>query len=259
MARAHDQRYVSAIVAAGQGADLRGEGGWLDADTYIGPGSLQAAVHAAGGAVDAARHALAAEGQVAFSLCRPPGHHATRRQAMGFCLFNNVAVAACAALDAGLERVAILDFDVHHGNGTQDIFYGRADVLYMSCHQYPWYPGTGAAGEQGEGEGTGFTLNAPMSAGSGAAEYRTVFDDVFAPRLREYRPELILVSAGYDAHIDDPLGSMRLRSSDFATLVERVRGWSQELCAGRSAWVLEGGYSLRALGESVVTSLLQMA
>ena len=257
--RAHDPRYVSAIVATGQECEASNEGAWLDADTYIGPGSLEAALHSAGGAIDAVRAALGEPGARAFSMCRPPGHHATPTRAMGFCLFNNIAVAACHALDSGLDRVAIVDFDVHHGNGTQDIFYERGDVLYMSSHQYPWYPGTGAANETGDGAGAGRTVNAPMSAGCGAAEYLEVFDDLFAPALQSFRPELLLVSAGYDAHADDPLGGMRLRSHDFATLTARIQAWCDELCEGRSAWVLEGGYSLRGLSESVVATLVQLA
>jgi acetoin utilization deacetylase AcuC-like enzyme len=171
---------------------------------------------------------------------------------MGFCLFNNIAVAAQAALDSGLERVAVVDFDVHHGNGTQDIFYERADVLYMSCHEYPLYPGTGAASERGHGAGEGFTVNAPMKAGGGLVEYLAVFDDLFTPRLLEYHPELLLLSAGFDAHRSDPLAQMELESADYGVLAERISQWAADHSGGRSAWCLEGGYDLKGLSESVV-------
>jgi acetoin utilization deacetylase AcuC-like enzyme len=253
--RVHQPAHVDAIQRAGERADREGVGRYLDPDTWIGPGSLRAALVSAGGAVQADTSVLSGEHLVAFSLCRPPGHHATQDTAMGFCLFNNVAVAAQAALDRGLQRVAIVDFDVHHGNGTQDIFYERADVLYMSSHQYPLYPGTGAAGERGRGEGEGYTVNAPMAAGGGLREYLEVFDNRFAPALREYRPELVLVSAGYDAHRNDPLAGMLLTTPDYGVLAQRVRAWSEELCDGRSCWCLEGGYDLDALSSSVAATV----
>ncbi len=248
----HDPRYVAAIFDAGATADARGTGDWLDADTWLGPNSIAAALASAGGAVAAAESLLAGEQPSAFSLTRPPGHHATRSSAMGFCLFNNIAIAAQAALDSGLERLAIVDFDVHHGNGTQDIFYQRSDVLYMSCHQYPLYPGTGAASDRGAGAGEGFTVNAPMAASWGRSEYLAVFDEVFAPALRQYRPQLLLLSAGFDAHRSDPLAQMELESADYGVLAERISGWAAELCDSRSAWCLEGGYDLGGLSESVV-------
>jgi acetoin utilization deacetylase AcuC-like enzyme len=177
---------------------------------------------------------------------------------MGFCLLDNIAVGAQAALDAGLERVAILDFDVHHGNGTQDIFYERSDVLYLSCHQWPLYPGTGLQTERGRGEGDGFTVNEPMAAGGGEAEYLRVFDDRFGPALRAYRPDLLMLSAGFDAHERDPLADMRLTTPAYGVLAKRVRGWSEELCGGRSVWCLEGGYDLEALSGSVVQVLREL-
>jgi acetoin utilization deacetylase AcuC-like enzyme len=247
----HRPEYVDAIERLGAETEARGEGGWLDPDTWIGPGSLEAALAAAGAAADGVRRVLGGGARRAFSLCRPPGHHATADRAMGFCLFNNVAVGAQQALSSGLRRVAILDFDVHHGNGAQDIFYERADVLYASCHQWPLYPGTGARSARGRGEGTGFTLNVPMPAGCGEAEYLEVFDDQFAPALRDYRPELVLVSAGFDAHRDDPLAGMMLTTEAYGVLGRRIRGWTEDLCQGRSIWCLEGGYDLDALGPSV--------
>ncbi len=255
----HDPRYVAAIFDAGAIADARGSGEWLDADTWLGPSSVAAALASAGGAVAAVQSVLAGEQSSAFSLTRPPGHHATRSRAMGFCLFNNIAIAAQAALDSGLERVAIVDFDVHHGNGTQDIFYERSDVLYLSCHEYPLYPGTGAASERGSGNGEGFTVNAPMTAGGAGSEYLSVFDDLFAPALREYQPQLLLLSAGFDAHHNDPLAQMELESADYGILAGRISRWAAELCDSRSAWCLEGGYDLRGLSESVVEVVKELS
>jgi len=258
LGKVHDAAYVDSIFRAGALADDRGLGGWLDPDTWLGPASLDAALASAGGAAAAVQAVVAGEHHAAFSLARPPGHHATRRRAMGFCLFNNIALAAQTALDKGLERVAIVDFDVHHGNGTQDIFYDRSDVLYMSCHQYPLYPGTGAASERGSGEGEGFTINAPMSAGGGRAEYLDVVDEVFVPALRRYGPQLLLLSAGFDAHHNDPLAQMELTGADYGLLAGRLRAAAEELCEGRSAWVLEGGYDLRGLSGSVVAVMKEL-
>jgi acetoin utilization deacetylase AcuC-like enzyme len=255
----HDPAYVESIFRAGALADERGLGGWLDTDTWLGPASLDAALASGGGAVAGVEAVLAGEHYSALALTRPPGHHATRRRAMGFCLFNNIALAAQAALDHGLDRVAIVDFDVHHGNGTQDIFYQRSDVLYVSCHQYPLYPGTGAGDERGRGEGEGFTVNVPMGAGGGQAEYLAVFDEVFDPALRRFGPELLLVSAGFDAHRNDPLAQMELSGDDYGLLAGRLSRWTEELCGGRSVWVLEGGYDLRGLSASVVAVLRELS
>ena len=258
--RVHDPAHVDRVFRGGARFDEAGEGGgWLDPDTWMGPGSLDAALAAAGAGVAAVSHALSAPHQVAFCLARPPGHHATRGSAMGFCLFNNAAVAAQAALDAGLNRVAVIDFDVHHGNGTQDIFYDRADVLYLSCHQWPLYPGTGAASERGTGAGLGYTLNSPMSEGSRQVEYLDIFRGTFWPALREYRPELLVVSAGFDAHERDPLAGMRLTTGAYGLLADEIRGWAGDLCEGRQAWLLEGGYDLQALSESVVKVLERLS
>jgi acetoin utilization deacetylase AcuC-like enzyme len=255
--KVHHPAYVSSIVEAGRRVDEERLGGWLDADTWIGPGSLEAALTAAGAAVEAMRRVLSGDNLSAFCLARPPGHHATRDAAMGFCLFNNIAIGAQAALDAGLGRVAIVDFDVHHGNGTQDIFYDRSDVYYMSCHQWPLYPGTGAETERGRGEGEGYTLNQPMAAGGGEVEYLEVFDHHFAPALRQYQPELLMLSAGFDAHERDPLANMRLTTPAYAVLADRIRDLA-ELCEGRSVWCLEGGYDLDALSGSVVQVLRKL-
>jgi acetoin utilization deacetylase AcuC-like enzyme len=254
----HRPAFVEAIHRAGAQADERGEGSWLDPDTWLGPGSLEAALVAAGAGVTATEIALSGESGAAFSFCRPPGHHASKARAMGFCVFNNVAVAAQEALDGGLERVAIVDFDVHHGNGTEDIFYERSDVLYLSCHQSPLYPGTGAADDRGRGEGEGFTVNVPLPPGGGDGEYLAVFDRVFGPALREYRPELLLLSAGFDAHHRDALAQMEVTSAGYGLLGARIRGWAEELCGGRSAWFLEGGYDLEGLSTGVVAVVTEL-
>src|SRR5215207_68004 len=218
LARVHDPRYIAGIREfSSQG------GGWLDADTAVSPSSVDVAALAAGAGVAAVDAALDGRAQRGFVLARPPGHHATPSRGMGFCLFNTVAVAAAHALARGLERVAIVDWDVHHGNGTQDIFYDRADVLFCSVHQYGhFYPGTGAAGERGHGTGAGYTINAPLPAGGGDRVYHQVFDEMFHLPIQEFHPELILVSAGFDAHEHDPLGSMAVTEQGFADLTKRV-------------------------------------
>jgi acetoin utilization deacetylase AcuC-like enzyme len=254
----HRPAFVEAIHRAGAEADERGEGTWIDPDTWLGRGSLEAALVAAGAGVTAIEIVLTGESRAAFSLCRPPGHHATRAHAMGFCLFNNVAVAAQEALDRGLERVAIVDFDVHHGNGTEDIFYERSDVLYLSCHQSPLYPGTGATEDRGRGEGEGYTVNFPMPPGCGDDEYLSVFDLVFGPALREYRPELLLLSAGFDAHQRDALAQMEVTSAGYGRMGARIQGWADELCGGRSAWFLEGGYDLEGLSSGAVAVVTEL-
>jgi acetoin utilization deacetylase AcuC-like enzyme len=251
----HDERHVESMFAVGAEAEAEGGGGWLDADTFVGPGSLEAACASLLTGREAARRVLSGDARTAFSFCRPPGHHATRQQAMGFCLFNNIAAVAQDALGAGLERVAIVDFDVHHGNGTQDIFYARADVLYISTHQWPLYPGTGAADERGSGDGEGFTLNIPMPAGSGDADYLAAFDGAVLPALLHFAPELLLVSAGFDAHSADPLAGMEVTTAGFATLARRLLDAAEGSSEGRSAWLLEGGYDLDALGSSAAAVL----
>ena len=250
LAEVHSARYIATLErAAAEG------GGYWDLDTYISPGSYDAAVLAAGAAVETVDSVMSGA-RFAFALVRPPGHHALYESAMGFCLFNNVAVAAQHAVrDYGLERVMIVDWDVHHGNGTQDAFYSRRDILFFSTHQYPFYPGTGAASETGEGEGKGYTVNVPLSAGTADEAYRRVFEQVLVPVARDYRPQLILISAGYDAHVADPLGGMAVTTAGFSEMARIVRELADEVCEGRVAAVLEGGYNVEALAQSVIATI----
>jgi len=228
-------------------------GGYLDADTALGTSSWEVALMTAGAAVGAVESALS--GTPAFAVARPPGHHAGRAKAMGFCLLNNAAIAAKYARSLGVRRVSILDWDVHHGNGTQDIFYESEEVLYLSAHRSPFYPGTGAASEVGEGPGRDFTVNVSLPRASGEDVYAAAFAGVFAPILREFRPELIIVSAGYDAHADDPLGGMRLEASSFGRLAAELASLADEVEAPPLALILEGGYDLRALTASVAATI----
>jgi acetoin utilization deacetylase AcuC-like enzyme len=231
-------------------------GGAIDGDTLVSPGSWVAALAAVDAGIKAVDLVLSGEHKRVFSIVRPPGHHAERSRQMGFCLFNNVAVAAQHALTHhGLSRVAILDWDVHHGNGTQDIFYGSREVFFCSLHQWPLFPGTGLEHERGVGEGEGYTLNFPLPVGSGDADYLSILDDVVAPAIKDFRPELILVSAGFDSHRDDPLSMMAVSEHGFRRMTERVRRWSEELTEGQLVLLLEGGYNLRALSDSVVAVL----
>lgn len=236
--RVHGERHVEAMERTG------GKAVKLDADTFTSPESFEVALLAAGAAVQAAEHALDT-GEAALALVRPPGHHAERDRAMGFCLFNNVAVAAAAALARGLSRVAVVDIDVHHGNGTQWIFYAEPRVLYVSTHQFPFYPGTGAADETGVGPGKGFTFNIPLPAGATDADFATAYAAV-RERLHEYHPELLLVSAGYDAHANDPLASMRVTTAGYAAIV-RTLTQTAAWIGCPMAVVTEGGYDLDAL------------
>jgi acetoin utilization deacetylase AcuC-like enzyme len=199
----HDPAYVESIFRAGALADERGLGVWLDPDTWLGPSSLEAAMASAGGAVAGVEAVLAGDHNSAFALTRPPGHHATKRRAMGFCLFNNIALAAQAALDHGLDRVAIVDFDVHHGNGTQEIFWEEPRVLYVSLHEWPLYPGTGRLDETGAGAGAGATCNVPLPAGATGDVYQRAFDEVVDPLVDRFAPDWVLVSCGFDAHRAD--------------------------------------------------------
>lgn len=224
-------------------------GGWLDPDTYYGPGSWEAAMNAAGSATDLALRILASQNDNGFALVRPPGHHACRSRAMGFCLINNIAVAAAAAKAKG-AKVAIVDIDVHHGNGTEEIFYGDPGLLFISTHQYPFYPGTGAATETGDGAAAGMTLNIPLPEGAAGPDYRLAFRKLVLPALRRFAPDLILVSAGFDGHARDPLAGMALREQDYADLVAQLLHVQPRLLL-----VLEGGYGLEGLSQSVVTVL----
>lgn len=225
-------------------------GGWVDADTYCTADSYRVAMLAAGGAVQAGTMVCTGASVSAFALVRPPGHHATADRAMGFCLFNNVAVAVRALQrDHGVERVAIVDIDVHHGNGLQDIFWDDPSVLYCSLHQYPFYPGTGAASERGGDRAVGTTVNVPLPAGTDGPMWLRAFHRTVAPALTAFAPELIVVSAGYDGHAADPLAQWRLDSGSYATIAERIGDIAVVSAGGRQLWVLEGGYDLDALSE----------
>jgi acetoin utilization deacetylase AcuC-like enzyme len=248
--RVHNPWYVQAIERAAENG-----GGWLDHDTYLSPASFDVAMLAAGAAVAAVDAALAGTVNRSFAIVRPPGHHATPERGMGFCLLNSVAIAAAHALARGLTRVLIVDWDVHHGNGTQDAFYATDQVLFFSTHQYPFYPGTGAANETGLGKGEGYTINVPLPAGQRDETYLRVFDERLLPAAQRYRPELILISAGYDAHQHDPLGGMRLTESGFAALTDRVATLAADHSDNRLIAVLEGGYDPPALARSVAATL----
>lgn len=248
--RVHDEAHVERIERlCAQG------GGMIDVDTVVSEGSWEAALRAAGGAAEAAARLLSGDGGVAFCGLRPPGHHAERARAMGFCLLNNVAVAVAHALgERGAERALVLDWDVHHGNGTEEIFARSDRVLYASIHQSPLYPGTGDAGEVGVGAGEGFTVNLPVKPGAGREEFLSLVQHVVAPIARAHRPDLICVSAGYDAHRSDPLAQCRLETSTYGELATAVRSLAAELDAPVLA-CLEGGYELEALAASVAATI----
>ncbi|HEU5002915.1 MAG TPA: histone deacetylase [Actinomycetota bacterium] len=252
LARVHDPMYVARL----QRFCERG-GGRMDPDTYVTEASFAIARRASGAACAAVDRALNDEGAT-FCLVRPPGHHATQARGMGFCLLNHVAVGAAHAIASGARRVAIVDFDVHHGNGTQDIFWDRSDVAYLSLHQFPWYPGTGLLEEIGGGAGAGATLNIPLPAGTPDAVYLAAFRRIVLPALDRWKPDLIAVSAGYDAHHRDPLASMRMTSAGFGTMTSLLMAAADRLCAGRILMTLEGGYDLKALGSSLVATLQAM-
>lgn len=239
----HDPRYVDGVKRVAEEG-----GGWVDPDTLITPVSYDVAAHVVGGTLNALDAMLRGDVASAFCLVRPPGHHATPVQAMGFCLFNHIAIAAARALQApGIERVAIVDYDVHHGNGTQDAFYDDGRVLYVSTHEFPFYPGTGPAEETGAGDGAGTTVNIPMPHGCGDDEYRRAFAEVVMPAVRRFRPQIILVSAGYDAHFADEIALQRLSVDGYGALTSMVIELADELCEGRVIFAQEGGYHLTAL------------
>jgi len=252
LARVHTPAYVEQLAATA-GQRVR-----LDPDTYTSAESYDVALHAAGAAIAAVEHALD-ENTSVIAFVRPPGHHAEQDRAMGFCLFNNVAVAAASARAAGLDRVAVLDYDVHHGNGTQWMFYDDPSVLYVSLHQYPFYPGTGAVTDVGRGRGIGFTLNVPLEAGAGDADYDRAMRELVGPVVTAFAPDLILLSAGYDAHTRDPLGGMRLSTEGYAAMTAHVQRLAASCCDGRLAVVTEGGYDLTALDACLDATLTRLA
>jgi acetoin utilization deacetylase AcuC-like enzyme len=235
--------------------------GYLDADTIVSMRSLESALRAAGGACRAVDMVMSGEAQNAFIPARPPGHHATPERAMGFCLFNTAGIAARYAQQRHreVERVAIIDWDVHHGNGTQGLFYDDPSVFFFSAHQYPWYPGTGARGETGLGRGRGYTLNVPLRARTPAAEHRRAFEAALEEIGTKFKPDFIIISAGFDSHAGDPLGQLSLTDEDFVAMTRTVKDWAREACGGRIVSCLEGGYNLDTLGTTVSAHVRALA
>jgi acetoin utilization deacetylase AcuC-like enzyme len=251
ISKVHRSEYVEALLkAVPRQGHVR-----IDPDTVMSPGSGDAALYAAGAIVSAVDAVMAGEAANAFCAVRPPGHHATPGRGMGFCLFNNVAVGAEHIRTAhGLRRVSIVDFDVHHGNGTQAMYERDPDVLYASTHEYPLYPGTGDASERGVGN----VFNVPLASGSGSAEFRAGVEGVILPAIRAFEPEFMLVSAGFDAHVRDPLASLRLEEDDYAWVTARLRDLAEEFCSGRMVSTLEGGYDLTALAASAAAHVREL-
>lgn len=242
----HDKKYIQHVEIF-----CKDGGRSLDADTIVSGSSYQAAALAVGAGLAAADALLDKKYKRSLLLLRPPGHHSLQDRSMGFCLFNNVAICARYFLSKGMQRVAIVDWDVHHGNGTEASFYDQDNVLFISTHQYPYYPGTGAADDTGVGAGRGFTLNLPMAAGSGDAELNKAFEEQLIPGLKEFQPEVVLISAGFDAHRADPLAMLNLSTEFFAQATRRLTEVADEFANGRVISFLEGGYNLKALAESV--------
>ena len=230
-----------------------GEGAWITLDTYVCPSSFNIAKLAAGGVLQACKNVISGKVDNAYALVRPPGHHATRDNSMGFCLFNNAAIAA-NEISMNNKKILIFDFDVHHGNGTQDIFYDRKDVLYQSIHLSPHYPGTGSINEIGIGEGEGYTVNAPLSYGNGNKAVSKILEKVFLPIAKQFKPELILVSCGYDSHHSDPLGGLRFTTNFYAEMIAKYQKIQSKIVC-----TLEGGYNLKWMGKCVASQLGQMA
>ena len=250
LARVHTPKLIDQVLAS------RGQTGWFDPDTYYSPKTADVALRSTGAALSLTEALLGDTTRLGFGLWRPPGHHSTADQALGFCLFNHVAVAARHAQRLGARRVLVLDWDVHHGNGTQDIFESDPSVLYISTHQgKPQYPETGAADDVGKGEGRGFTVNLPLSVGADGATYAEAFERVILPIVTQYKPDIVLVSAGYDAHVRDPLGGMCLTASDYAWMTQALVAALGGLERARIGFYLEGGYDRTALADSVQSTL----
>jgi acetoin utilization deacetylase AcuC-like enzyme len=252
IALCHPREYIGQIREAGPSEGLV----HLDADTSMSPGSFEAALRAAGGAVRAVEEVMTGRAANAFVAARPPGHHAETARPMGFCLFNNAAIAARHAQHRfGVERAAIVDFDVHHGNGSQEIFWADRSVMYCSTHEMPLYPGTGAHGERGEHD---TIVNAPLRSGDGGAEFREAFDTVILPRLAAFRPDIIVISAGFDAHTRDPLANLNLTEPDFAWATSKIMEIADSCAGGRVVSVLEGGYDLQGLARSAAAHVMAL-
>lgn len=247
LALVHKQDYIARVRG------LSGEKTvMLDPDTPLSPYSYQAALRAAGSVIEAVDFAFAAKGNRAFCAVRPPGHHAEPDRAMGFCIFNNIAIGAAYAIKQKLtDKIAIIDWDVHHCNGTQKMFYDNPQVMVVSLHQYPFYPGTGGSFESGEAAGLGFTINLPMWPGGGDNEYRMAFNDIILPAIQNFRPRLLMISAGFDAHRDDPMAYLNLTTPFFGEMSRMTRTLADRFCHGRIISVLEGGYNLKTLAECV--------
>lgn len=247
VARVHSPSYIAGIESFAKCG-----GGYLDGDTVASALSYEAALYAAGGVISAVDAVMSGDVTYSFALVRPPGHHAVYSAAMGFCIFNNIAIAARDAVTKyKLDRVMIVDFDVHHGNGTQDAFYTESDVLYFSTHQYPFYPGSGGVTEIGNGEGEGYTVNVPMPGGCGDAEYMRAFEEVLVPVSERFKPQLILISAGYDAHWADSIAGMQVSAPGYTRMTTILKKLADELCSSRLVFALEGGYNVEALAVSV--------
>jgi acetoin utilization deacetylase AcuC-like enzyme len=258
--RCHSEQVIEIVGKASLQAALYDQVA-IDADTVVSQYSDQTARLAAGGACRAVDAVAGGESGSVFVACRPPGHHATARQAMGFCLYNNVAVAARYAQSTYpemIKRVLIVDFDVHHGNGTQDIFYDDPTVFYYSLHQYPWYPGTGDVDERGRGEGEGYTLNVPLHAMTPAEDYLQSFEQGLESIMNNFSPDLVIISAGFDAHETDPLGQLLLRDESYQRMTKRLKEAAQTTGNGRIVSCLEGGYNLRTLGNTVRTHVVSL-